>query len=116
MSLFALPWKAGTIAALVLAAGAGGGWAIAAHDRNVARADLVAERKVTGELKAAIHDQNIAIGGLAAATAEAVTKRKEAEAAAKPAIAQAATRATAVSVSKAPDCAGVLNEAWEGWK
>lgn len=109
-------WKAGAIAALMLAAGAGGGWALAAHDRNVARADLAAERKVTGELKAAIHDQNIAIGGLAAATAEAVTKRKEAEAAAKPAIAQSAARATAVSGSKEPDCVGVLNEAWEAWK
>ncbi|MDQ2821767.1 MAG: hypothetical protein M3Y65_15470 [Pseudomonadota bacterium] len=109
-------WKVGAIAALVLAAGAAGGWALAAHDGNVVRADLAAERKVTGELKTSIHDQNIAVAGLAAATAEAERRRLAAETAAKPAIAQAAARATAVYASTAPDCAGVLNEAWEGWK
>ncbi|MDQ2823552.1 MAG: hypothetical protein M3Y65_24765 [Pseudomonadota bacterium] len=94
----------------------GGGWALAAHDRNVARADLRQALAENASMKSAIHDQNIAVAGLAAATADAVTKRKEAEVAAKPVIAHSTTRATAVSVSAAPDCAGVLNEAWETWK
>ena len=108
--------KVGAIAALLLAAGAGGGWALAAHDRDVARADLVKERKVSADLAGAIHEQNIAVAGLAAATADAVTKRETAEKAAADAIKRAGSRASAVSASMAPDCAGVLNEAWEGWK
>ena len=109
-------WRVGAIAALVAAAGAGGGWALAAHDRDVTRADLAKERKVSADLTSAIHDQNIAVAGLAAATAEAVARRAAAEKAAAGAIAASTSRASAVSASKAPDCAGVLNEAWEAWK
>jgi hypothetical protein len=109
-------WKVGAIAALLLAAGAGGGWAIAAHDRNVVRADLAKAQDENKNLSSALRDQNIAVAGLAAATAEAERRRLAAEAAAKPAIAQSAARASAASASKAPDCAGVLNEAWEAWK
>jgi hypothetical protein len=109
-------WKLGAIAALVIAAGFGGGWVLAAHDRNVARADLVKERKVSADLTAAVHEQNIAVAGLAAATADAVTRREAAQKAVAGAIARSTTRAAAVSTSTAQDCAGVLNEAWEGWK
>lgn len=109
-------WKLGAIAALLAAAAAGGGWALAVHDRDVARADLVKERKVSADLTAAVHEQNIAVDGLAAATADAAKRREAAEKAAAGAVARSATRAAAVSTSAAPDCAGVLNEAWEGWK
>lgn len=109
-------WKVGAIAALVVAAGAGGGWALAAHDLRGARADLAKVRAENGDLKSAIHDQNIAVAGLAAATADAVTRRAAAEKAAAGAIAASTARASAVSASAARDCAGVLNEAWEAWK
>lgn len=109
-------WKVGAITTLVLATVAGGGWALAAHDRNVARADVEKLRAENGDLKAAINEQNIAVGAMAASTAEAVRRREAAEKAAAGAIARAPVRAAAVSTSTAPDCAGVLNEAWEGWK
>lgn len=109
-------WKIGAIAALLLAAGAGGGWALAAHDLDVARGDVEKLRTETGDLKAAINDQNIAMAGLAAATADAVTRRAAAEKAAASAIATSTARASAVSSSAARDCAGILNEAWEAWK
>lgn len=102
-------WKVAAIAAMLIAAGAGGGWAWSAHDL----------RKVTAEnvkMASTLHDQNIAIAALGAATAEANRKREAAEKAAMPAIAKAAVRVTAVTASAAPDCAGVLNEAWEAWK
>jgi hypothetical protein len=99
-----------------VAAGAGGGWALAAHDLRGARADLAEARTENGELKSSIHEQNIAVAGLAAATADAVKRRETAEKAAAGAIVRSGTRAAAVSSSAAPDCAGVLNEAWERWK
>jgi len=109
-------WKAGAIAALVVAAGAGSGWALAAHDLRGARADLTKVRAENDEMKSAIHEQNIAVAGLAAATADAVKRRDAAATAAAGAIARSAARASAVSASAAPDCAGVLNEAWGRWK
>jgi hypothetical protein len=109
-------WKVGAIATLVVAAGAFGGWALAAHDRNVARAQVEKLHTENGDLKAAMTEQNIAVGAMAASTAEAVRRREAAEKAAAGAIARAPARAAAVSASTAPDCAGVLNEAWEGWK
>jgi hypothetical protein len=109
-------WKVGAIATLVVAAGAGGGWALAAHERNVARAQVEKLHTENGDLKAAMKEQNIAVGAMAASTAEAVRRREAAEKAAAGAIARAPARAAAVSASTAPDCAGVLNEAWKGWK
>lgn len=109
-------WKVGAIAALLVAAGAGAGWALAAHDRDVARADLRTAQDENKGLAGAIHDQNIAVAGLAAKTQEAVDKRVVAEKAAAAAIARGTSRAAAVSASSAPDCAGVLNEAWGAWK
>jgi len=61
-------WKIGAIVLAILllgtGAGLGGGWWLAAHDRDVARNDLAAERRITGELRAGINTQNTAIVAL----------------------------------------------------
>jgi hypothetical protein len=61
-------WKVGAIvfAVLLLATGTGlgGGWWLAAHDRDVARADLKAEQGTSAALRAGIDTQNTAIVAL----------------------------------------------------
>ena len=47
-------WKLGAIAALGVTIATGAGWAMAARDRDVARADIVKERKVSADLTAAV--------------------------------------------------------------
>ena len=47
-------WKLGAIAALGVTIATGAGWALAARDRDVARADIVKERKVSADLTAAV--------------------------------------------------------------
>lgn len=62
-----LLWRiaaAGLFAALVVCSI---GWGLAAHDRNQARAKLVAERTRGDELRASIREQNRAVDALAAA-------------------------------------------------
>ena len=113
-------WKLGAIATLAGAAATssylGYEWFMAAHDRDVARADLRVAQDENKGLAAAIHDQNIAIAGYAAASADAVTKREAAEKASADTIAHGANKAAAVKASAATTCAGVLNEAWGTWK
>lgn len=113
-------WKLGAIVTVAGAAASsayfGYEWFMAAHDRDAARADLLVEQKKAADLMSAIHDHNIAISGLAAATKDATDKRAAAEKASADAIARGANRAAAVKASTATNCAGVLNEAWGGWK
>jgi hypothetical protein len=58
-------WKVGAIVLAVLllvtGAGLGGGWWLAAHDRDVARTALTAEQRITAELRLGIDAQNKAI-------------------------------------------------------
>jgi hypothetical protein len=58
-------WKVGAIVLAVLLAATGGGlgfgWWLAAHDRDVARADLKTEQGVSAELRAGINTQNRAL-------------------------------------------------------
>ncbi|MDQ1925078.1 hypothetical protein [Massilia pseudoviolaceinigra] len=60
-------------ALLLVGAWTGGGWYLAARDRDAARVELVAERAATAELRAAIQLQNDAIeaAGNAKAAADA---------------------------------------------
>ncbi|MCE3605811.1 hypothetical protein LXA47_19700 [Massilia sp. P8910] len=54
-------------ALLVVGAWTGGGWFLAARDRDTARADLVAERSANAELRGAIQAQNSAVEAAGAA-------------------------------------------------
>ncbi|MFS2007981.1 hypothetical protein ACEN9F_30675 [Duganella sp. CT11-25] len=58
-------WKVGAIVLaillLVTGGGLGFGWWLAAHDRDVARADLKTEQGVSAALRAGINTQNAAI-------------------------------------------------------
>lgn len=58
-------WKVGAIllAGLLLLTGVGmgGGWWLAAHDRDVAKVDLNAEQRVNAELRVGVDAQNKAI-------------------------------------------------------
>lgn len=106
-------------AALALALGGAGvagaisnGWRLdAAHQRALATAN--AERmKVEKQLL----EQSAAIDKLGAEKVAADERRQVAEKFAASAIARTQTRAAAVAASQAPDCSGVMREAWEGWR
>ena len=58
-------WKLVACALLLALAASGGGWWLAAHDRDIARADLAAERTVSDQLRTAIREQNRAVDALA---------------------------------------------------
>jgi hypothetical protein len=58
-------WKVGAIVALALAVGAGGGWALAAHDRDANLALFAAERQANDALRASLREQNRAVDALA---------------------------------------------------
>jgi hypothetical protein len=64
-------WKVGAIAALaggvMSSAYLGYEWHMAAHDRDVARADLVAEQGRNADLTVAIREQNRAVEAMGAA-------------------------------------------------
>ncbi|MES2262075.1 MAG: hypothetical protein V4724_26440 [Pseudomonadota bacterium] len=66
-------WKAAAIVLLAALLLTGAGWALAAHDRDVARVDLGAERTRNDELRTSIREQNRAVEtmGTAKALAEA---------------------------------------------
>ena len=76
-------WKVGAIVLaillLVTAGGLGGGWWLAAHDRDVARADLKAEQGVSAELRASITIQNTAVEAMQLATAQADERGRAAQ-------------------------------------
>ena len=79
-------WKATAIvlaAVLVEVTGAAGtGWWLAADDRDLALADLKAERSLSAGLRASIAEQNLAVDGMARATLLAQQRGEAAQAAA----------------------------------
>jgi hypothetical protein len=105
-------WKVGAIALtgllLIAGVGLGGGWWLAARDRDVARVDLTAEQGTNAALRAGINTQNtaiIALGneklkaearGLAAQQLAAANRRRYDGALAKLADARATTCAEAM--------------------
>ena len=98
-------WKGIALAlvVLLLAAGAGGGfeWWTAAHDRDLARAQLKAEQETTSLLRSAVDTQNAAVDALAAAKALADQKRAAAQALADANGKRYATAAAALAQAKA---------------
>lgn len=103
------------ILALVGAAAVGAavnGWRLdAAHQRALASEK---EKRVTAETR--LLEQSAAVEKLGAAKVAADERRQVAEKFAAAAIARAKDRGAAVAASQAPDCSGVMREAWEGWK
>lgn len=76
-------WRVGAIvlAALLVVSGAGlgGGWWLAAHDRDQARADLAAERTRADGLATGIREQNRAVEAMASAKAAADARGQAAQ-------------------------------------
>jgi hypothetical protein len=64
-------WKAGAIVLAGLLVATGGGWWLAAHDRDVAKVDLRTAQGESAVLRASLDIQNTAIGNMQRATAEA---------------------------------------------
>lgn len=79
-------WKAAAIvlaAVLLVVTGvAGTGWWLAAGDRDLARAALLAEQGISAGLRASIAEQNLAVDGMARAAALALQRGEAAQAAA----------------------------------
>jgi hypothetical protein len=79
-----LAWRVATAVLagllLIVGAGAGTGWWLAASARDQALADLRAEQGVSAGLRAGIAVQNAAVDGMAKATAEAKERGQAAQA------------------------------------
>lgn len=103
------------IAALAAAFGAGAvvnGWRL-----GVAHAAELAEKdEKYNALNDLVREQNRAVEKMAASTDSADQRRKVAEQYAANVVAGLGNRAAAVNASQAPDCDGVLREAWGQWK
>lgn len=106
-------------AALVLAlagaaaAGAvGNGWRLdAAHQRA-----LASETSKRTAVEKSLLEQTAAVNKLGDEKRAADERRQVAEKFAAAAIARTQSRGAAVAASQAPDCAGVMREAWVDWK
>jgi hypothetical protein len=102
----------GAIALLVGAFAAGAlvnGWRLeSGHAKEIAT--LTKERD---DLATQIREQNHAVDTMKALSEAADSRRKLAEGMAQTALQQINDRAAAVTASKAPDCDGVLREAWK---
>ncbi|NHZ35350.1 hypothetical protein F0185_17420 [Massilia sp. CCM 8692] len=76
-------WKVAAVillaALLVVGAWSGGGWYLAARDRDAARVELAAERAKSAACAAAVERQNAAVTALADATREAGVRGQAAQ-------------------------------------
>jgi len=101
--------------ALAGAAAAGAlinGWRLdGAHQRA-----LASEKDKRVAVEKLLAEQSAAVEKLGAEKNAADERRQVAEKFAASAIARTQTRAAAVAASQAPDCSGVMREAWEGWR
>lgn len=103
--------------AIALAIGFGGGWLVngwrldGSHQREMTKvtADLAAEQSK-------VREQNHAVDILRNNTEAADTRRQQAEKFASDALKRIDSRTGGVASSQAPDCDGVLREAWGNWK
>jgi len=109
---------AGALALTLVLAGAAAvgavvnGWRLdGAHQRA-----LASEKDKRVAVEKLLDEQSAAVDKLGAERRAADERRQVAEKFAATAIARTQTRATAVATSQAPDCSGVMREAWEGWK
>jgi hypothetical protein len=109
-------WKIGAIVLagllLVTGVGLGGGWWLAAHDRDKAEVALRAEQGTSAALRAGITLQNSAVDAMALSVKAADDRRDVAERYAVTAIKATGAREVAARTSAATTCDGVLREAW----
>ena len=101
--------------ALAGAAAAGAvvnGWRLDGSHQRALASEI--DKRIAAERK--LDDQVAAVARLGDAKAAADERRQVAEKFAAAAIARTQTRAAAVAASQAPDCGGVMREAWEGWR
>lgn len=100
---------------LASAVGAGAvvnGWRLdAVHQRA-----LASEKSKRTAVETLLAEQSAAVDKLGAEKRAADERRQVAEKFAASAIARAKDRGAAVAASQAPDCSGVMREAWEGWR
>jgi len=88
------------------------GWRLdGAHQRA-----LTSEKGKRIAVETLLAEQSAAVDKLGAEKRAADERRQVAEKFAASAIARTQTRAAAVATSQAPDCSGVMREAWEGWR
>ena len=101
-------WKAAAIVLsavlLVVASATGTGWWLAAGDRDLALADLKAEKGVSAGLRASIAEQNLAVDGMAKATLAAQQRGEAAQAAAAAAGRKYATAQAQLAGVRATTC------------
>ena len=106
---------AALVLALAAAAAAGAvanGWRLAAvHQRA-----LAGEKDKRAAVEKLLLEQTAAVDKLGAEKRAADDRRQVAEKFGAAAIARAQARSAAVAASQAPDCDGVMREAWAGWK
>lgn len=105
-------WKIGAVLLAVLllitACGMSFEWWEAAHDRDLARADLVAERQKSALLASAIGTQNSAVDALAKAKADAQARGLAAQARAAIDGKRYEAAASALASAKATTCADAM--------
>jgi len=77
---------------------------------------LTAEKDRRVAVEKLLAEQSAAVDKLGAEKRAADERRQVAEKFAASAIARTQTRAAAVAASQAPNCSGVMREAWEGWR
>jgi hypothetical protein len=88
------------------------GWRLdAAHQRS-----LASEVSKRAGVEKELLEQSAAVDKLGAEKRAADERRQVAEKFAAAAIARAQSRGAAVAASQAPDCDGVMREAWATWK
>lgn len=109
-------WKVVAIALASLlvvgGVGLGGGWWLAAHDRDIAKVDLRHAQDESATLRASINLQNSAVDAMALSVKAADERRDVAERYAVTAIKATGAREAAARASAATTCDGVLREAW----
>lgn len=77
---------------------------------------LASEKDKRVAVETLLAEQSAAVNKLGAEKRAADERRQVAEKFAASAIARAKDRGAAVAASQAPDCSGVMREAWEGWR
>jgi hypothetical protein len=109
---FRLVAGAVALAAAAATGAAVNGWRLdAVHQR-----ELATKRAEYDALADKVREQNRAVEVLGAAKVAADERRQVAEKFAASTIAHTKDRSATVAASTAPDCAGVMREAWGAWK